>query len=55
MGANIVELFQRMTHMSDEEIAQVHPKHDRESIDSLLCRLHYFQVSLLEHVLLLTE
>jgi len=43
MGANIVELFQRMAHMSDEEIAQVHPKHDKESIDSLLCRLHYFQ------------
>lgn len=43
MGANIMELFQQMTIMSDEEIADIHPEHNRNSIESLLSRLHYFQ------------
>lgn len=43
MGANIAELFRQMTVMTDEEIAEIHPKHDRNSIKSLLPRLHYFQ------------
>ncbi|KAL9155578.1 hypothetical protein ABFS82_09G012900 [Erythranthe guttata] len=43
MGANIMELFRQMIVMSDEEIANVHPKHDRNSIKSLIPRLHYFQ------------
>ncbi|KAG8378747.1 hypothetical protein BUALT_Bualt07G0017300 [Buddleja alternifolia] len=43
MGANIMELFRQMTVMSDEEIADIHPKHDRNSIKSLIPRLHYFQ------------
>ncbi|XP_078432643.1 quinolinate synthase [Wolffia australiana] len=43
MGANIVELFRQMSRMPDEEIALIHPKHNRESISSLLPRLHYFQ------------
>ncbi|CAH2070590.1 unnamed protein product [Thlaspi arvense] len=43
MGANIVKLFQQMTLMTDEEIADVHPKHNLDSIKSLLPRLHYFQ------------
>ncbi|CAA7404853.1 unnamed protein product [Spirodela intermedia] len=43
MGANIVELFHQMACMSDEEIALIHPKHDRNSIGSLLPRLHFFQ------------
>ncbi|KAL8457984.1 hypothetical protein ACS0TY_035743 [Phlomoides rotata] len=43
MGANIMELFRQMTAMSDEEIANIHPKHNRESIKSVLQRLHYFQ------------
>ncbi|PON72318.1 Quinolinate synthetase A [Parasponia andersonii] len=42
MGANIVELFQQMTKMTDEEIAEVHPEHNRDSIKSLLPRLHYY-------------
>lgn len=45
MGANIVELFRQMTVMSDEEIANIHPKHDRNSIKSAIPRLHYFQVN----------
>lgn len=45
MGANIVELFRQMTVMSDEEIANIHPKHDRNSIKSVIPRLHYFQVN----------
>ncbi|XP_074294663.1 quinolinate synthase, chloroplastic [Silene latifolia] len=43
MGANIAELFQQMTMMTDEEISAVHPQHNRESIKSLLPRLHYYQ------------
>jgi len=46
MGANIADLFQRMATMSDEEIAKIHPDHNRKSISSLLPRLHYYQVSL---------
>jgi quinolinate synthase len=44
MGANIAKLFQQMTMMSDEEIAEVHPAHNGDSIRSLLPRLHYYQV-----------
>ncbi|KAL8230576.1 hypothetical protein R6Q57_000354 [Mikania cordata] len=44
MGANIIELFQQMTFMTDDEIAKIHPEHTRNSIKSLLPRLHYFQV-----------
>jgi len=43
MGANIADLFQRMATMSDEEIAKIHPDHNRKSINSLLPRLHYYQ------------
>ncbi|KAJ0105792.1 hypothetical protein Patl1_18150 [Pistacia atlantica] len=43
MGANIAKIFQQMTLMSDEEIAEIHPKHNRDSIRSLLSRLHYYQ------------
>lgn len=43
MGANLAKLFQQMTFMTDEEIAEVHPKHNRQSIKSLLPCLHYFQ------------
>lgn len=44
MGANIKDLFQQMTKMTDEEIAAIHPEHSQDSIRSLLPRLHYFQV-----------
>lgn len=44
MGANIAELFQQMTIMSDEEISAIHPQHNKDSIKSLLPRLRYFQV-----------
>ncbi|KAK9117335.1 hypothetical protein Sjap_016282 [Stephania japonica] len=43
MGANIAELFQQMAGMTDEEIAEIHPSHNRESIKSVLPRLHYYQ------------
>ncbi|KAH9776440.1 Quinolinate synthase [Citrus sinensis] len=43
MGANITELFQQIAMMSDEEIAEIHPKHNKDSIKSLLPRLHYYQ------------
>ncbi|PNT65217.1 hypothetical protein BRADI_4g39020v3 [Brachypodium distachyon] len=43
MGANIADLFQRMAIMSDEEIAEIHPDHNRKTISSLLPRLHYYQ------------
>lgn len=44
MGANIKELFQQMTLMSDEDIAEIHPEHNRASIKSLLSHLHYYEV-----------
>jgi len=50
MGANIKELFQQMTKMTDEEIAAIHPEHNQDSIRSLLPRLHYFEVRDLLHV-----
>ncbi|MCD7464788.1 hypothetical protein HAX54_053417 [Datura stramonium] len=43
MGSNIVELFSQMSMMTDEEISEIHPLHNRISIKSLLLRLHYFQ------------
>ncbi|KAI5410610.1 hypothetical protein KIW84_055940 [Lathyrus oleraceus] len=43
MGANIVELFQQMTVMTDEEIAAIHPEHNVDSIKSLLPRLYFYQ------------
>ncbi|KAF3436752.1 hypothetical protein FNV43_RR19503 [Rhamnella rubrinervis] len=43
MGANIAELFQQMTKMTDEEVAEIHPAHNGNSIKSLLPRLHYYQ------------
>lgn len=43
MGANIVDLFEQMTLMSDDEIAGIHPEHNRSTIRSLLPRLHYYQ------------
>jgi quinolinate synthase len=52
MGANIADLFKRMAVMSDKEIAEIHPDHNRETICSLLPRLHYYQVCVicfLEH------
>lgn len=45
MGANIMELFRQMTEMSNEEIANIHPNHNIESIKSLIPRLRYFQVN----------
>ncbi|XP_031479478.1 quinolinate synthase, chloroplastic-like isoform X2 [Nymphaea colorata] len=43
MGANIVELLHQMASMTDEEIAQIHPKHDKNSVHALLHRLHYYK------------
>ncbi|GFZ11996.1 quinolinate synthase [Actinidia rufa] len=31
MGANIVELFQQMTVMTDDEIAEIHPEHNQDT------------------------
>ncbi|KAI0516083.1 hypothetical protein KFK09_008755 [Dendrobium nobile] len=43
MGANITELFNQMAGMTDEEIAEIHPEHNRNTIKSLLHQLHYYQ------------
>ncbi|WVZ89943.1 hypothetical protein U9M48_036288, partial [Paspalum notatum var. saurae] len=43
MGANIIDLFERMATLSDVEIAKIHPNHNRKSISLLLPRLHYYQ------------
>lgn len=42
MGANLAEMFRQMANMSDEEIASIHPLHNKHSILSLLPRLHYY-------------
>jgi len=55
MGANIKELFQQMTKMTDEEIATIHPEHNQDSIRSLLPRLHYFEVRSLARFLKFQE
>ena len=45
MGANLAAMFRQMSDMLDDEIAAVHPLHNKESIRSLLPRLHYYRVS----------
>lgn len=48
MGANIKELFQQMTQMTDEEVNAIHPAHNVDSIRSLLPRLYYYRVRSLD-------
>ncbi|KAK1294377.1 hypothetical protein QJS10_CPA16g00382 [Acorus calamus] len=43
MGANIAELFRQMANMTDDEISEIHPKHNKTTIRSVLSRLHYYQ------------
>ncbi|GAB4860633.1 hypothetical protein Ancab_035795 [Ancistrocladus abbreviatus] len=43
MGANIAELLQQMAMMTDEEITEIHPQHNRDSVRSFLPRLRYYQ------------
>ncbi|EIE23775.1 hypothetical protein COCSUDRAFT_23649 [Coccomyxa subellipsoidea C-169] len=42
MGANLAVMLRAVAQMSDEEIRALHPDHNRESVRSLLPRLHYF-------------
>jgi quinolinate synthase len=42
MGENLQELFEAMEGMSDEEISDVHPAHDRQSVADLRKRFHIF-------------
>eukprot|EP00249_Psilotum_nudum_P022551 c28560_g1_i1 orf=594-2804(-) len=43
MGANLAEMFRQISDMTDEEIAAIHPLHNKQSVKALLSRLHYFQ------------
>jgi len=43
MGANLEEMFQQFTKMTDDEIANIHPAHNRETINGLLNRFEYFR------------
>ncbi|EFJ31704.1 hypothetical protein SELMODRAFT_169053 [Selaginella moellendorffii] len=43
MGANLAVLFQQLAAMEDDDIAAVHPLHNKRTIASLLPRFHYFQ------------
>lgn len=43
MGANLAEMFRQMLSFSDDEIAAIHPSHNRETIAALLPRLKYFE------------
>ena len=43
MGGNLAHLFGIMSKWTDEEIAEVHPEHNVQTIKSLLPRLKYYQ------------
>lgn len=43
MGRNLVQLFESLSRASPEEVAELHPLHTPETIQSLLPRLHHFQ------------
>eukprot|EP00252_Welwitschia_mirabilis_P001157 TRINITY_DN11080_c0_g1_i4.p1 TRINITY_DN11080_c0_g1~~TRINITY_DN11080_c0_g1_i4.p1 ORF type:complete len:286 (+),score=63.73 TRINITY_DN11080_c0_g1_i4:84-941(+) len=42
MGANLVELFSQISKMSEAEIADIHPLHNKSTISSLLHCLHFY-------------
>eukprot|EP00271_Cylindrocystis_brebissonii_P012851 TRINITY_DN32366_c0_g1_i1.p1 TRINITY_DN32366_c0_g1~~TRINITY_DN32366_c0_g1_i1.p1 ORF type:complete len:764 (-),score=100.08 TRINITY_DN32366_c0_g1_i1:934-3225(-) len=43
MGGNLAEMLMRISTLSDDEVAEVHPGHTQASIKALLPRLQYFQ------------
>lgn len=43
MGANLAEILVQLMSMTDEEIAKVHPAHNRKSVANVLAHLQYFQ------------
>ena len=43
MGHNLEVMLQQMTTMSDSEIAEVHPKHNRATIQQVLQNFQYFR------------
>jgi quinolinate synthase len=43
MGENLAQMLGALAQMSDEHIRRLHPEHDRQSVQSLLPRFHYFE------------
>lgn len=43
MGENLLRMFERLAQQSDEDIAAVHPDHNRQSIQSLIERFSFFK------------
>ncbi|MEM7433782.1 MAG: quinolinate synthase NadA [Myxococcota bacterium] len=43
MGENLAAMFETMGQMSDRQIREVHPAHDRQTIRALRERFHYFE------------
>ncbi|BBN17961.1 quinolinate synthase [Marchantia polymorpha subsp. ruderalis] len=43
MGANLAEMLVQLMSMTDEEIAKVHPAHNRKTISTVLSHLQYYQ------------
>ncbi|MDH3623917.1 MAG: quinolinate synthase NadA [Myxococcales bacterium] len=43
MGENLAEMFRAMSEMTDQQIGEIHPEHDRASIRALRSRFHYFE------------
>lgn len=43
MGENLAEMFRMYSEMSDAEIAEIHPQHNKETIQDLRTRFHYFR------------
>ncbi|KAL2613553.1 hypothetical protein R1flu_025245 [Riccia fluitans] len=43
MGANLAQMLVQLMSMTDEEIAKVHPAHNRKTISTVLSHLQYYQ------------
>ena len=43
MGENLRTLFETLSEMPDEVVAQVHPNHSQKTLKALLPRLQVFQ------------
>ncbi|MEM7137432.1 MAG: quinolinate synthase NadA [Myxococcota bacterium] len=43
MGENLAAMFDTLGQMSDRQIREVHPSHDRDTIRALRDRFHYFE------------
>jgi quinolinate synthase len=43
MGRNLYSMFSKYAELSDEEIARIHPEHNKATLKSMLERFHYYK------------